>query len=186
MTSIKRTLYGVAAAFMLAACSAAPPPPSPPSPQEISEDEADFRDSLSASLMSIDTFMDQTAKGKNLSDYTLGLFASSLLATLSGQDTNVSHHIFDKGRLTEGYLSDVFQYHPADEIAFFENLQTPSKPPLHLALARTLEVLQYIPDPKSDLDTQAETRADLLNALSGLKTELTALLDSRSNHQQGK
>lgn len=190
MLSIKRTLYGVALAAMLAACSHTPPSPSQPidqkSAQDISDDEADFRDTLSTSLTSIDSFNEQTERGKNLSDYTLGLFASSLLATLSGQDSGVAAHIFDKGRLTDGYLSDVFQYHPTDEISFFETLKTPARPHLHLAVARTLEVLQYIPDPKTTPETQAETRAELLNALAGLKTELTAMLESRSNRKKSK
>jgi hypothetical protein len=182
MLSLKRALCGLALLVTLNACSTqhvAPVSDAASSKAALSEEEADFRDTISISSGSIDSFKQQTEHGRNLSDYTLGLFSSSLLATLSGQDAASAKHIFDKGRLTEGYLSEVFQYHPAEEIAFFEKLKTPGRPHLHLAVARTLNVLQYIPDPKSDPNTQEETRSNLIKALDALKTELTALIDSR-------
>lgn len=185
MSRLPRSFLWMTLLLSLGACATKPPPPPPSNPSVIdttlSDDEADFRDSLTNSLGSIDRFIEQTQSGRNLSDYTLGLFVSSLLATLSGQDTKIANHIFEGGRLTDAYLSDVFQYHPNKEIAYFDALKSTAEPALHRAVARALEVLKYIPDSHSAEKKQVADRAMLLKSLTTLKAELTRILESRSN-----
>lgn len=186
MSPISRSVLWLTLLLSLSACATQRPPPPPSSDPTIldttlSDDEADFRDSIANSIGAIDRFCEQTQTGKNLSDYTLGLFVSNLLATLSGQDIKIANHIFEGGRLTDSYLSEVFQYHPTMEIAYFDALESSANPAFHHAVARALDVLQYIPDPHSPEKKQASDRKMLLKSLTALKAELTKILVSRSN-----
>lgn len=147
---------------------------------DLDEDPAQaFQSSLVNSIAVLSTFMQQTQQGKNVSDFSLGMFVSKILGTLGSVDKTISSHLHANDRFTEGYLVEVFQNHPDAEIAFFNQLSTvagnPHQAKLDLTAADALECLKHIPDGKEGSEIQAKDRADLSHAFGALKSQLTGL-----------
>ena len=140
-------------------------------------DELDeIKTDLRAAVLTVDSFVQQTQQGRNLSDMTIGLFVSNLLGQLGRQDTALSMHIHRGGRFVEDYLKDVFQFHPEQEIADIKALKDPGNVTVRQAAAAALECLRHIPNAKSPAAEQAEDRAALVQSLHGLKQQLALLV----------
>ena len=138
-----------------------------------------FRDSLGNSVKVASDLLDQTEKGKNVTEISLGMFVSKLLGTLSSRDKVIAGHIYAQGRFTESYLIDVFQNHANDEVDYFTHLSQTSKDPqearLSAAVALALDCLRHIPDSSEAATVQARDRGDLGRSLSALKSQLSGL-----------
>ena len=149
---------------------------SPTVADDAADEDAQTKSDLQSTLIAIDAFVDQTKQGRNLSDMTLGLFISSLLGQLGGLDVPLSEHLHQDGRFIEGYLSEVFQYHPDQEIAFIKAMSMPGQPLARKTAAAALDSLRYIPDTKSSAEQQAKDRISLVAALMELKCRLNYLI----------
>ena len=146
-------------------------------------DEATFFAGLiQGARTTIDEYSEKTRRGKNLSDVTLGLFVSRLLGAFGTQDVEISRHLHENDRFIEAYLIQVFQYHPDDEIRFFEDQSaqstTPRQRSLRLSAARALSLLKAIPDGKAPPAQQEQDRQDLLVVLAALNRELEPLAEA--------
>lgn len=162
-----------------------------PSLGEDDDEDVDraFRDNLGNSIDVAADFLHQTEQGKNVSDIALGMFVSKVLGTLGARDKAISSHIFASGRFTEGYLVEVFQYHPAEEVAFFTRLSQAAanseQARLSIAVAQALECLRHIPDAKEASPAQAKDRDDLAHALGALKMQLSTVAAVAANQVKG-
>ena len=149
------------------------------------DEAAYFRSTIERAVTTLDGFILETREGKNLSDFTLGIFVMKLLGSLGRQDVEVSKHLHAGDRFIEGYLVEVFQYHSEDEIRYFNELALQSTLPrtirLRLATAAALDVLRNIPDGKADQLRQQQDRLDLIKALTALKLHLSALSQMDEN-----
>ena len=145
---------------------------------EDADEAAEVKSGFTASAAAIDGFIDQTRHGRNLSEMTVGLFVSSLLGQLGSQDTALSAHLHQGGRFIDGYLSEIFQYHPKDEIAHILSLPQPGNLLVRQIAAAALECLLHIPDSKTVQAEQATDREALATSFADLKRQLGLLISS--------
>lgn len=168
----------LAVLLLFSACTIQPMDDPVETAAEDADDIAQAKSDLAMTLNAIDSFAQQTQQGRNLSDMTLGLFVSGLLGQLGGLDVPLSEHLHKDGRFIEGYLSEVFQYHPDREIAFIRAMSMPGRPLARQTAAAALDCLQYIPDSKASAEAQAKDRETLAQALVTLRLQLSALVAS--------
>ena len=158
----------VIAAIMVAAllgCTAPPPPP----PEMSAEEREEFRQEMLANVDKVDTFLQKTRRGINLTEITLGWFTMILLNELSARDAGLHALIHHDDSNAELYLRNNFQPDPAREIAVLDELSRQSEADIRLAAREALICLTTIPDPKSSDAQQKEARTDLTAALLKLK-----------------
>ena len=146
------------------------------SDQDLVDELAQSKSDLIIAQGAIDGFVAQTAQGKNLSDMTLGLYISNLLGQLGGQDIPLTSHLHQGGIFIEGYLKEIFQYHPRQEIAFIKAMSEPGNIQARQTAAAALECLRHIPNQTAPAPDQAKDRADLMAALTELKQQLGILI----------
>ena len=139
---------------------------------EDDDDRAEFIGTLNRATSSIDGFVTDTSSGRNLSDFTLGLFVSNLLGILGERDPTLSEYLHRGNRFIQDYLTDIFQYHADEEIASLDRQAESDNSPYAAAASRALEVLRHIPDGRTPSEQQAEERSALIEALTGLKEAL--------------
>ena len=84
------------------------------------EERAEIRSVLLADQAKADSLRAQVERGKNLSDVTLGMFAMHLLNVMSTDDAALFRHVHRDDHSTQGYLEDIFRFHPVEEIAAIE------------------------------------------------------------------
>ncbi len=141
------------------------------------EDTAEFHDTIKTGTKTIDGIIADTKAGKNVSEFRLGMFSMSLLNTLSDRDPELGNYFHKDGRMMQSYLTDIFQYHDADEIARITAMaQAPpdgkTKPAIRMAARDTLEALRHIPESKDPPEEQAKARKALIDTLTALNADL--------------
>ncbi len=146
------------------------------------EDTADFRDSMKSDAQTIEGMIKDTQAGKNVSEFRLGMFSMNLLNELGDRDPGLGRYFHQGGRTMQTYLTDVFQYHDAEEVAHVAAMaQEPkadgARPMVRLSAKDALEALRHIPASKDAPETQAKDRADLAQALTTLKGDLAKAAD---------
>jgi hypothetical protein len=151
----------------LIACAARPP-----SEAEIADAEirAEFRDDLDSDMQRVQSLLDRTREGKNLSELTLGWFVLGLLSQLSGQDKELFQRFHPGDSSIESYLRNRFRTHPDDEIAPL--LADTPQPAVRRAAGYALQALTVIPDAKDSPAQQAECRSALAASLESLHASL--------------
>lgn len=161
----------VIAALMVAAVIGCAAPPSPP-PQMSAEEREEFRQEMLADMDKVETFLQKTRRGINLTEITLGWFAMILLNELSAHDAGLHAHILHDDATTESYLRNDFRTNPEREIATLNQLAFQGEANIRLAAREALVVLTTIPNPKSSEAEQQEARTELAAALLKLKRHL--------------
>lgn len=144
---------------------------------DVDEETADFQDTVASGVKTVDGIIADTKAGKNVSEFRLGMFQMSLLNTLGEHDPGLGTYFHKDGRTMQSYLTDVFQYHDADEITHVTAMaQAPAdaktKPATRMAARDALESLRHIPEGKDPPEAQAKSRAALVEALTALKGDL--------------
>jgi len=135
---------------------------------------ADFRHDMADDIAKASDYLDQTRKGENLSEFTLGWFVVGVLGDLGKQDAEMAEYLHRDGRFVESYLINVFQYNAAHEVAAFDAMAAKGHRNLRLAAREALEVLRHIPDTDDDPQAQGKDRAELALALSRLRDRMSA------------
>jgi hypothetical protein len=180
---IRRLLLGFTLAGLACGCASDQPPPLPPATQAEADDAAEearnFQDQLAADLAKVDGFIAKTRRGVNLTEFSLGWFTMILLGELCGQDQALYDQIHRDDMGVETFLRGPFQSDPKAEIAALGRLadQGGRAPPR--AARDALEVLMHIPSGKDAPPAQAQSRAELEQALVRLRSSLSALVVSR-------
>ncbi len=170
---LSSALASLAIVVGIAACGPQQPPSATATPEEISNERIEFQQDIMADVDKIDTFIQKTQRGANLSEFTLGWFTMILLNELSSQDAGLFAHFHADGMNVEYYLRHPFQKHPRDEIAALDTLaKDGGNPPARLAARHALEALTLIPDAKDPPNIQAQARKDLVVTLGHLKVAL--------------
>ncbi|RAU20978.1 hypothetical protein CU669_15425 [Paramagnetospirillum kuznetsovii] len=166
----------------LMACADAPPPSATarlaadagtPSSEVEDDEREEFQQEILSDIEKVDTFLQKTQRGVNLSEFTLGWFAMILINELCAQDQDLYDHVHAEGRNVELYLRGPFQANPKGEIATLAILARKSNAPIRLAARHALQSLTTIPDSRDSAERQERSRADLYAALTKLKLELT-------------
>ncbi len=149
-----------------------------PSLTDEQDEAAETKSYLASMLNNIDGYIAQSDKGRNLSDMTIGLYVSSLLGQLSGFDAPLANRLHQGGRLIDGYLTDVFQFHAQQEIDEISAMPQPGNVLARKTAAAALECLRHIPNGKNPPADQKQDREDMIKALMDLKQTLGALIAS--------
>ncbi|HEY1723453.1 MAG TPA: hypothetical protein VGG27_19575 [Magnetospirillaceae bacterium] len=141
------------------------------------EDTAEFRDTLKTDTQTINGMIADTKAGKNVSEFRIGMFSMGLLNTLSDRDPGLGGYFHKDGRMMQSYLTDVFQYHDAEEMDHVtamakEPASSKAKPEVRMAARDMLESLRHIPEGKDPPEKQAAARAALIDALTALNADL--------------
>jgi len=176
-------LAAVAVIVMAVACTPKhPAPPTAPTSVIEREDDSDateredarreFQEDILADVDKLDSFIQKTQHGANLTEFTLGWFVLILLDELSSQDSALFEHIHAGGMGAEHYLRHPFQADPRGEIATIEAMAQADHRTLRLATRTALEALTRIPDAKDPPEVQTATRKDLSASLMRLKVLL--------------
>lgn len=152
----------------LAACAAPPPPPA----SLTTEEREEFRQEMLANIDKVDTFLQKTRRGINLTEITLGWFAMILLDELGARDAGLHAHIHHDDRNAELYLRNDFQTDPAREIATLETLAREGARDIRMAAREILACLITIPSHKTPEATQKAARMELAAALVRLRGHL--------------
>jgi hypothetical protein len=163
-------LHGLGALLVLAGCADEPPLPS--SPEADSEEREEFHQEILSDIDKVDTFLQKTLRGVNLSEFTLGWFTMILLNELCAQDLDLYNHIHADERNVETYLRTAFQSDPKAEIAFMGALARKGRRSIRLSARYALEMLTTIPDVKASSALQAQSRKELASALYKLRAAL--------------
>jgi hypothetical protein len=161
----------VIAALMVAAligCAAPPPPP----PQMSAEEREEFRQEMLADMEKVETFLQKTRRGINLTEITLGWFTMILLNELSAHDAGLHAHILHDDGTAESYLRRDFRANPEREIATLGQMAFLGEADIRLAAREALVCLTTIPNPKTSEAEQREARTELAAALLKLKRHL--------------
>lgn len=166
-----RRLIAALMVAVLIGCIAPPPPP----PQLSAEEREEFRQEMLADIDKVDTFLQKTRRGINLTEITLGWFAMIVLNELSARDGGLHAHIHHDDGNAELYLRNDFQPDPAREIAALDRLALQGERDIRLAARDTLVCLTTIPSPKTSEAQQQQARTDLIAALSALRRHLSLI-----------
>ena len=156
---------------LLLGCAVPPPPP----PEMNIEEREEFRQDMLADIDKVETFVQKTRRGINLTEITLGWFVMILLNELSAHDAGLYAHIHHDDANAELYLRNDFQPGPAREIAALEALARQGEADIRLAARDALVCLTAIPDPKTSEGQQKEARTELTAALLSLKRHLNQI-----------
>ena len=135
-------------------------------------DLAAFSREMRDSATRVRSLREETDQGRNVSEFSMGLFALRLLNRLAGQDSELAEHIHADQRSTEEYLGDVFRAHPAEEVSAMRRLAQGSHRTLRLAAEHVLEALQHIPEDDESAAQQAGARQRLAAELAALESLL--------------
>lgn len=162
-------ILGLSLLHGLIACAARAPSEADIADAEI---RAEFRDNLDSDIRRVQSLLDQTREGKNLSELTLGWFVLGLLSQLSGQDKELFQRFHPDDSSIESYLRTRFRTHPDDEIAPLLASRGAPQPAVHLAAGYALQALTVIPDAKGTEAQQAECRTALAASLAALHASL--------------
>jgi hypothetical protein len=165
----------------LAGCAAPPPPPASLSTEEREE----FRQEMLANIDKVDTFLQKTRRGVNLTEITLGWFAMILLDELSARDAGLHAHIHRDDRNAELYLRNDFQTDPAREIATLETMARQGAGDIRMAAREVLACLTTIPSHKTPDATQKAARSELAAALVRLRGHLERIAANQRNQTGG-
>lgn len=168
----------LAAILLIAALTACAGPPPPPGEIDLQERE-EFRQDMLADIDKIDTFMQKTRRGTNLTEITLGWFVMILLNELSSQDPGLYTYIHHNDANAEQYLRTNFQSDPAREIEAMAALaREEGNADIRLAAREALVCLTTIPDPRTSEAAQKDARTELAASLIKLKRFLTRIAAS--------
>jgi hypothetical protein len=169
--------HGLAAALLALVLAAFALPIAAAAQSDQDEDTTDFRDEMKTCGSSVERMLADTKAGKNVSEFRLGMFSMSLLNTLGERDPELGAYFHKDGRTMQSYLTDVFQYHDADEVAHVAAMaQVPQsdtvRPAVRMSAKDTLEALRHIPEGKDPPETQAKDREALAATLATLRGDL--------------
>ncbi len=167
--SFRIQVLALTLALFLTACAA----PRVPSGGDDREILSEFRQELIQDADKVGDYLEQTRRGHNLSEMTLGWFICDLLTELSSQDEPLYRHFNKNGGGSQGYLRSVFPRAPAEAVAELDILAKQGNPTRRLAARYALEALRHIPDDATSAASQAEDRRALAAALATLQKLLT-------------
>lgn len=139
---------------------------------EDAEEIAAFQEDLRGNVDTVDALLQQTRDGHNVSDFGMGMFAMTVLNELATRDADLSRHIHADGRSTDLYLREVFQSHPAEEIAALHAMADQGDRTLRLAASHMLEALRHVPDRNDPPAAQDRDRQQLAEQLAVLRALL--------------
>ncbi len=165
------TLHRAVIILMIAGMAACAVPP-PPAAHLTTEEREEFRQEMLANIDKVDTFLQKTRRGVNLTEITLGWFAMILLDELSARDGGLHAHIHRDDRNAELYLRSDFQTDPAREIATLETMARQDATDIRMAAREVLACLTTIPSHKTPDATQRAARTELAGALVRLRGHL--------------
>jgi hypothetical protein len=145
------------------------------------EDDAEirqeFRQDMMDDALTAEKLLNQTRRGVDLSQMTLGWFVYDLLSELSSQDQVLYDHFYQSSGGVEGYLRTTFQNNPVQEIDRVSDLAKTGYPTRRLAARYALEVLRHVPDSSDPAATREADRRELASALATLGTLLQRTAD---------
>jgi hypothetical protein len=152
----------------LAACM----PSSHPITLENREDAEDFHQTLESYINTLDTLIQKTRKGDNISDFSMGMLTYSILTTLSAADGDLRSYITSGGQDVQGYLKTRFQDQPQQEVEALDRMNAKNPSPLLAGARDMLEALSHVPDSGDPPDTQKQSRDQLADALGRAREAL--------------
>ena len=160
--------------MLTGACADQPPPPT----EETADELAEFQQEIQSDIDKVDTFLQKTQRGINLSEFNLGWFAMILLNELCSHDQGLYDYIHTGEMNVELYLRNSFQADPNKEIAIIGGMAKQTGSPIRLATRHVLEMLTHIPNRGDTPEIQAQTRQDLATTLTLLKAALQRVADA--------
>lgn len=163
-----RRVIAVVMVAVLMGCAAPPPPPL----AMTAEEREEFRQEILADIDKVETYLQKTRRGINLTEITLGWFVMILLNELSAHDAGLHAYILHGDGTTESYLRNEFRANPEREIATLGQLAYQGETDIRLAAREALVCLTTIPNPKSTEEEQRQARTELTAALLTLKRHL--------------
>ncbi|KIL99863.1 hypothetical protein CCC_02652 [Paramagnetospirillum magnetotacticum MS-1] len=167
---MRRVLASLMVAVLMG-CVTPPPPP----PEMSAEEREEFRQDMLSDVEKVETFLQKTRRGINLTEITLGWFVMILLNELSGHDAGLYAHIHNDDANAEQYLRTNFQTDPAAEIAALTEMAREGEFEIRMAAREALICLTTIPNPKGTAAEQSDARGELTIALLKLKRHLNQI-----------
>ncbi|MBI3444702.1 MAG: hypothetical protein HY055_04955 [Magnetospirillum sp.] len=158
--------------MVLMVCLGGCAPAEPPAIVVSEEEREEFRQEILADMDKIDTFLQKSRRGVNISEMSLGWFVMILLNELSAQDGRLFDHIHHDDANAELYLRNDFQTNPAREIAAIDAMARDGRTSIRLAAREALICLTSLPDNNTPVEVQVETRTELVAALLRLRRYL--------------
>lgn len=156
---------------VLLGCAAPPPPP----PEFSAEEREEFRQDMLSDVEKVETFLQKTRRGINLTEITLGWFVMILLNELSAHDAGLHAYIHHDDNNSELFLRNDFQKDPKGQIAAMDELARQGETDIRLAVREALACLTTIPSPKTSDAQQKEARTELAATLLRLKSHLNRI-----------
>jgi hypothetical protein len=173
-----RRVFAIAASFFwLGALLACTSPPRPQSTPLSAEDRAEFGRQMTVDAAKAKDYLQQTQKGRNLSEFTLGWFVYGVLTEVSAQDTRLYDHFAANGGDVQQYLKKTFNNQPEREISAVGAMTKQGDPLPPLIARNALEALRHIPNSREAEEIQTRDRNDLARALTGLESCLRQAAD---------
>lgn len=161
-------LLAMVALATVAACA----PSNHPVRLENREDAEDFHHTLESYISTIDTLIEKTRKGQNISDFSMGMLTYSVLTTLSSADKGLRAYITSGGQDVQGYLKTRFQNQPQREVDALDRMSADDSSPLLSSARYMLEALAHVPDAGDPPDAQQQSRDQMADALEHAKDSL--------------
>jgi len=171
---IGRSVLAVArsVAVVMIAALAACAMPSRTIKLEDRDDALEFRQSLEDYSGSVSGMIRDTQHGKAISDFSMGMLAYDILATVSSVDSGLHGYFTAGGQDIESYLRTRFQARPAEEISALDKMNGQGSPTLRSVARNTLDALAHIPDSHDPPAVQRINREQLEKALVQTKAAL--------------
>ncbi len=137
------------------------------------EEAQEFQESLGQYATSVDQMLQDTQKGQNVSEFSMGMLSYNILMTVSSTDKSLHDYFNSGGQDIQDYLKTRFQNHPEQELEALDKMSGRGTYPLRSSARYTLEALTHIPDAHDPPAVQQQSRAELAVALERTKSSLT-------------
>ncbi len=137
------------------------------------EEAQEFQESLDQYATSVEHLLQDTQKGQNVSEFSMGMLSYNILMTVSSSDKSLHDYFNSGGQDIQDYLKTRFQDHPDEEIATLDKMSDRGTYPLRSSARYTLEALTHIPDAHDPPSVQQQSRAELALALERTKSYLS-------------
>jgi len=137
------------------------------------EEAQEFQQSLGQYATSVDQMLQDTQKGQNVSEFSMGMLSYNILMTVSSTDKSLHDYFNSGGQDIQDYLKTRFQDHPEQELEALDRMSARGTYPLRSSARYTLEALTHIPDAHDPPAVQQQSRAELAVALERTKSSLT-------------
>jgi hypothetical protein len=137
------------------------------------DDAAELHQSLDEYAASIQSLLQETQEGQNISSFSLGMLSYDILTTVSSADKTLYDYFTAGGQDVQGYLKKRFQTQPELELAALDEMNPEGSSPLRSSARYTLEALTHIPNSVDPPAVQQRSREELANALKRTEVSLS-------------